>query len=202
MKLQIISENDLTKAVQKLNQQVTKLGVADLNDLVKDPHDAVELIRRGMTAQEFIFSDRDWVIAFLEQWVLLEEDVIEQIYHDVEQEILQKVQKMQKQSESALVDGNVLFEGVLSGVGGFLSKLANFAMLLMKLLIASGGGGNGINARSPSGLRVLNPYSVYRLTKDLQVTSQKVLKAKKRQQNKQNLIKIQQAQGKGQQNVP
>ena len=202
MKLQIISENDLTKAAQKLNQQVTKLGVADLDGLVKDPHDAVELIRRGMTAQEFIFSDDEWVITFLEQWVLLDENVIEQIYHDIEQEILQKAQQMRKQSESILIDDSVLFEGALSGVGGFLSKLGKFAMLLMKLLIASGGGGNSINARSLTELRVLNPYSVYRLTKDLQITSQKVLKTKKKQQNKQNLIKIQQAQGKGQQNVP
>lgn len=196
MKLQLISENNLMKAAQQLNQQVVKTGTADLQGLVVDPSATVKLIRQGMTAPEFVLKDEWWVESFLEQWRLLDEDTIEKIFNNVYQEITEKIQKMRNQSENILVDNNVLFEGVLSSVSGFLSKLSKFAMLLMKLLVASGGGRGNLDPKSLAELRVLNPYSVYRLTQDLQVTSQKVLK----QQQKQ--VKIRPSQGKGQQNAP
>jgi hypothetical protein len=186
MKLQLISENDLTKAAWKLNQQVVKTGAADLQGLVIDPNATVQLIRRGMTAPEFVLADKWWIEEFLEQWRLLDENTIEQIFDNVYQEVTDKISKIRNQSESILIGDDILSEGALSSVGGFLSKLAKFAMLLMKLLIASGGGSRNLNPKSLAELRVFNPYSVYRLTHDLQVASQHVLK----QQRKPKRVKI------------
>lgn len=210
MKLELISEADFTKAAQKLNAQVVKTGVADLRDLVRDPHHTVNLIRRGMTAKGFIFSDMDWVEDFLRQWYLLDEDTLERIFDKNAEDFQRKVQQMRTEgvmsvdqllSERMQTQFNPPIPPILSSAGGFLAKLAKFALILIKLL-ATARGAKELDKKAVAELGVFNPYVVYRLTSDLQATSQKALQARKQQQNKQNLAKAQQAQGKGQVPVP
>ena len=175
MKLKLIIEKnqkDLVAAAQKLNQQVQQFGESELQGLVRDPARTVDLIRRGMTAKEFIFADDRWIRSFLEQWHLLPDDVIMDIFQDVHREIVMRIEKLR--TEGVLHDFNMLNEGMLSGVGGFLTKLAKMAWLLLQLLVASGGGKGNMNTRSIKELRVFNPYAVFRLTKDLQLMSYRV----------------------------
>jgi len=210
MKLELLSEADFTKAAQKLNAQVVKTGVADLQGLVRDPHHTVALIRRGMTAKGFIFADMGWVEDFLRQWYLLDEDTLEEIFDRHNEDFRRRVQQMRTEgvmsvdyllSERMQTQFNPPISPVLSGAGRFLAKLAKFALILIKLL-ATARGAKGLNKEAIAELGVFNPYVVYRLTSDLQATSQKALKARKQQQNKQNLAKARQAQGKRQLNVP
>lgn len=177
MKLQTISEADFATEARKLNASVVKTGVADLKDLVHDPHLTVSLIRQGMMARGLIFTNRGWVEKFLRQWHLLDEDTLERIFEDVYDDLLKRVQRMR--AEGVMSVDIVLTEATLSSVGSFLAKLAKFAFILIKLLAAARGGTKGLNSEQIAELGVLNPYAVYQLTKNLQTVSQKALKARK-----------------------
>jgi len=179
MKLQTIAENRFTELAQKLNNEVQQVGKRDLQDLVENPSETVRLIQKGMVSKQFILADEDWVQQFLKQWILLKDNKrdIEKIFEHTIQLVEKKYRSLQGENERQNPEDQSKTEDLLrhdliisEGIGGFLGKLAKWTLLVIQLLAIGSGG----NSRYKSGqqiedndLRILNPFAVNNLTKEL-----------------------------------
>jgi hypothetical protein len=209
MKLQTIIEDKLTDMAAKLNKSLYRYGEDDLHYLVNNPGKTVDMIRSGATSKKFILANRDWVERFLDQWRMISLNERERMLDETVKEVIAHLERMQRDSQSDPTRKEAIFRNdlVLSeGIGSFLATLAKWAILVMKLLVASGGGhggyggyggrggrgGRGDAAGGAAGgrktvdeLRILNPYAVFKLTKRLRDASQIVYddnEARKRQE--------------------
>ena len=168
MKLHIIAEKNekLTELVQKLNRDIRHFGKNDLRGLVLDADKTLDLINRGSRSRTLIFSDRRFLEEFFEQWKLLNERERDRVLTTVTNEVTEKVNRM-KESDSTTTEEFYLSQLTLNeGVGGFLMKLAKWALVITQLLMAVGGIKGGMRGGvNDDNLYILNPYIMFKLTK-------------------------------------
>jgi len=171
MKLQIISEKNekLTELVQKLNLEIKRFGRAELQGLVTDADKTLDLINRGSRSRTLIFNDRRFLDEFLVQWKLLDERGRNRVLDTVINEITEKVNRMKESGGGATTEEFYISQLTLAeGVGGFLMKLAKWALVITQLLMAVGGIKGGMRGGvNDDNLYILNPYIMFKLTKGL-----------------------------------
>jgi hypothetical protein len=179
MKMQMIIENQLADIAKELSKEIRRFGESELKDLVENPRETINLIQKGSTSKQLILTDGAWIERFMQQWILLDENTKDKILDEVSDEVTKKIESLQQKNQGNKGTKNStedIFKQdlvLLEGIGGFLSKLAKWTLLIIKLLLTINGGSRryGQNAANADDLRIFNPFAVFRLTKRLHDTS-------------------------------
>lgn len=184
MKMQMIIENQLADIAKELSKEIRRFGESELKDLVENPRETINLIQKGSTSKQLILTDGAWTDGawterFMQQWILLDENTKDRILDEVSDEVTKKIESLQQKNQGNKGTKNStedIFKQdlvLLEGIGGFLSKLAKWTLLIIKLLLTINGGSRryGQNAANADDLRIFNPFAVFRLTKHLHEAS-------------------------------
>lgn len=192
MKLQMIYENRLNDLAQKLTKDIHKFGQDELEGLVSNPAVTLRLIQIAAQYQDdYIMFNKEWLMSFLSQWRYVDQESWDEITEEVHKEVIRKYEELQESQNSILSqflskeDINSNNQILTEGVGKFLLRLFQWAIILGQILISSSNGGRyggyggryggyggkyGRNSRrkkekfDPKELYILNPYAVYFLT--------------------------------------